>query len=142
MLRSQQSNKAIISKIQKAVNEFQIVTQPVLPFKTPQIYSWTLLKPKTDIELVSPMSKSIPNFNPIFRNHVDEKYPNYRQIYTDGSKYHQGVGSAAIFGHRSLLATPPKIASIYTAELYALKLATNLIAVNLISNPADKKYLI
>ena len=123
MLNSEQCNKAIISRTHNAVNALQIVTQPVLPFKTPQVYSWTLLRPNIDTELVSPNSKSIPNFNPIFRNHVDYNYPNYRHIYTDGSKGNQGVGSAAIFGHRSLLATPPKIASIYTAELYALKLA-------------------
>ena len=136
------SHKSVICRTNNSLAELQLPTQPVLPYSTPSIYSWCLLRPKLDTEFVGPTTKNIKRFDPIFREYVDLQYPNYKHIYTDGSKDNSGVGSAAVLGHRSESATPPAIASIYSAELIALKLATNLITRNLLENPNSKKFLI
>ena len=46
-------------------------------------------------------------------------------IYTDGSKMDQCVGYAAVAGNRVSCGSLPKEASIFTAELYAIKTAIN-----------------
>ena len=55
------------------------------------------------------------------------EYRNYKKIYTDGSKSANGVGSAAVTATTSCPATLPKEASIFTAEVHALKMAVDSI---------------
>ena len=136
------SCKSVISRTNNALADLHLPTQPVLPHRTPTTYSWCLLRPQIDNEFVTPETKSIANFNPIFRDHINSNYPNHKHIYTDGSKSEIGVGSAAVFGHRVEIATLPSVASIFTAELIAIKLASQLISRSLTADPTIKKFLI
>ena len=136
------SCKSVICRTNNALADLQLPSQPVLPHRSPALYSWCLLRPLIDKDLVTPETKSIVNFNPIFRDHINSAYPNHKHIYTDGSKSEVGVGSAAVFGHRTETATLPTVASIFTAELTALKLATRLIARSLTESPTTKQFII
>ena len=49
-------------------------------------------------------------------------------IYTDGSKTEECVGYAAVTGNRVSCGSLPKEASIFTAELYAIKTSINEIS--------------
>lgn len=116
-----------IQRANKSVNDLEIPLQPVLPYKTPSIYSWCLLRPTIDTDLATPLIKDIANFFPFFRDHISSNYPTHIHLYTDGSKDNEGVGAAAIYNNKTLSASLPKIASVYTAELKALMFACTLI---------------
>ena len=127
-------------RIKSVLSSINLPTGPVLPFKTPNIYSWELLRPKTDMILAVSGVKEILDFSHIFNSYVDEKYAGYKQIYTDGSKTDTGVGAAAVFNSVPKSATLPSIASIYSAELYAIRIACEQIMND--SNDQINKYLI
>jgi ribonuclease HI len=59
-----------------------------------------------------------------------ERYSDYLHVYTDGSKTVDGVGAAAVCEATSRSATLPKEASVFSAEIYALELATSIIKTN------------
>ena len=61
----------------------------------------------------------------IFRAMIQESFNNHQKIYTDGSKSEDGVGSAAITEGGALAASLPTEASIYSAEMHAIKMAVN-----------------
>ena len=65
------------------------------------------------------------------------KYPNHRQIFTDGSKINEKVGCAAVQGDHIKSCRLPNDASIHSAELWAIKLALEII-----SAENDHKFLI
>ena len=142
LANSAASRKSIPVRSEQTLTSLSIATQPVLPFRSHPERSWCLFRPTYDTNLVSPLAKSIPNFYPLFRDYADSTYPNFKHVYTDGSRDDSGVGSAAVFGHRSLTATLPKVASVFTAELHALKLALSLITNHLLTQPRDTRYLI
>lgn len=54
------------------------------------------------------------------------KYQDYTPIYTDGSKNQQGIGYAVITLRSTTKVKLPEAASIYTAELMAIKHALNI----------------
>ena len=62
-----------------------------------------------------------------FRALIHDNYHNHQKIYTDGSKSVEGVGSAAVTEGRSLTASLPTAASIFSAEMHALKMAVDQI---------------
>ena len=58
-----------------------------------------------------------------------DKYPNAEFIYTDGSKGCNGamsVGAAAVYGDTVNTEALPAESSIYTAEVYAIRLAMQI----------------
>ena len=57
-------------------------------------------------------------------------YPNYIQIYTDGSLLQERTGCAIIFQNTPYIFRLPNNTSIFTAELYAILRALNIIAVS------------
>merc|ERR1712002_710162 len=61
----------------------------------------------------------------MFRAMIQERYNNHRKIYTDGSKSGNGVGSAAVTENGAITASLPTEASIYSAEMYAIKMAVS-----------------
>ena len=63
-----------------------------------------------------------------FLSHKDEH--NSIHIYTDGSKKEDGVGFAAILPTHSIAGGLPVEASIFTAELYAVKATIEYILEN------------
>ena len=60
-------------------------------------------------------------------NELRQKYHQYHAIYTDGSKATNRVAAAASGRDASLQVRLPDDASIFTAELQALKMAFELI---------------
>ena len=54
---------------------------------------------------------------------ITSKFPHHKHIYTDGSKEEEKVGCAAITRQHSSSARLPDHSSIFTAELFAIKLA-------------------
>ena len=56
-------------------------------------------------------------------------YPDHRAIYTDGSKVENRVAAAATSKNLSAQVRLPGNASIFTAELQALKMAFNLVKI-------------
>ena len=116
-----------IQRTNKAIEKLNIPVQPVLPYRTPSIYSWQLRRPFTDTDLATPDVKDIRNFFPIFNEHIRSIYPTHAHIYTDGSKDDCGVGAAAVYGIVTRSVSLPKVASVYTAEMKAMLLACNII---------------
>jgi len=90
--------------------------------------SWSLQKPQVNFKLALPKaSTSDMIYRMEFHNLCDEQYHDHRVLYTDGSKSKTGVGAAAIseLGNRS--ASLPIEASIFSAELEAIRLAVNIV---------------
>ena len=56
-----------------------------------------------------------------------KSYPDHRAIYTDGSKAENRVAAAATSNDLSAQVRLPDNASIFTAELQALKMAFNIV---------------
>ena len=69
-------------------------------------------------------------YRAMYQSIIEEEYPNFTKIFTDGSKSNDGVGAAAIQLNppMSCLASLPKEASIYTAESHALQMAVDYIS--------------
>ena len=62
----------------------------------------------------------------IFRSLIGEKYAGHKLILTDGSKSEEGVGAKAMLGRNKLVASLRRVATVFTAEVVGLKLATNV----------------
>ena len=105
-------------------------------FKTPP---WKIATPKLDQSLCK-YEKKITHpliFQEKFEK-IKEKYPEHTHIYTDGSKLNNTTTSAAII-NKTIQKTKhlPKEASIFSAEIYAIHLALDLISEN-----KNSKYII
>ena len=95
-------------------------------FKTPP---WKIITPKTDLSLCKHNKKATHpiTFQEKFQN-VKEKYPNYIHIFTDGSKQNNATTSAAIINRKIQIKKHlPRETSIFSAEVYAINLALDLI---------------
>ena len=68
--------------------------------------------------------------------HIRRKGP-HNEIYTDGSKSDDKVGSAAIYQNEKVLISLPKNASVFTAELIAIQAA-----IRMISTKNERKFVI
>lgn len=98
----------------------------ILHFEQPD---YSLKKPEIILEL-NESSKEMTTdieYKQMFGNLVETKFLNSMHIYTDGSKTDQGVGAAAVTESIIKIATLPKEASIYSAELHAIHLALLII---------------
>ena len=88
-----------IIRANAALASYDLPVQPVLPYRTPSIYSWTMNFPATDVSLVEDKR----NIHEIrlgraFACRFRLEYPNHSTIYTDGSKNADGVEAAAVMG--------------------------------------------
>jgi len=95
----------------------------------PESPPWKIDRPEVDLSLKQHKKGSTSDL--VFQNQFGElrdKYRHCKEFYTDGSKSQDRVAAAAV-GHSSqCLIRLPDTASIYTAELQAIKLALGLIA--------------
>ena len=97
------------------------VTKPSYVQQAPRINRYLCQFPK----LSTPNEVYVQNF----RYLTSTQYWNYVKIYTDGSKTVDGVAAASIAeGGACLWSTLPKEATIFSAELHALKLALDTIS--------------
>ena len=88
---------------------------------------WTIQKPHTDLYLTH-QKKHLGDdclFQSLFAQL--KSYPDHRAIYTDGSKAENRVAAAATSNDLSAQVRLPDNASIFTAELQALKMAFNIV---------------
>jgi len=128
--RSRPNSKTpIIMRIDEAITKYNLPVQPVLPYRTPTLYSWSMKCPEVDLRLTRFQKATTPAnvMRGAFYDHVSTTYRNRMKIFTDGSKTEDGVGAAAVLGGVTRRSSLPPVASIYTAELYALKLAVQII---------------
>ena len=98
-----------------------------MPQTTAKAYSWRIQIADIDLRLTA--TRALPkgvNIDPYVQAIVQEDYPDHYIIYTDESKSTEGVGAAvvSVMGNRKL--SLPGIASIYTAELYAIRCAVEI----------------
>ena len=75
-----------------------------------------------------PKNKTHPLIYQEKLNNIQEIYPNYEDIYTNGSESNFGTGCGAVLHKKSLKKCLPKEASIFSAEIYAINLALDLIS--------------
>ena len=90
---------------------------------------WTMSKIKicTHLYYLSKTYAYIPEHHKQYAiDHIKNKGPHYA-IYTDGSKSSSGVGYAAISTNKTFQYSLPKDASVFTAELCAIKSAIHII---------------
>ena len=74
--------------------------KPGFSYKTPKItkLTWSIVPPEINLELTEYPKSTTPIIMYLteFRRIRAEKYSNYAEIFTDGSKTEAGVGAAAI----------------------------------------------
>ena len=89
---------------------------------------WTIQKPHIDLYLTHQKKHLCDDclFQSLFAQ-LKSCYPDHRAIYTDGSKAENRVAAAATSKNFSAQVRLPGSASIFTAELQALKTAFNLV---------------
>ena len=110
----------------------------MLTFKTLTIY-YILLLPRIDFEMVCVNTNDTHHIlRAIFRSLIREKYDKHKIIFTDGSKSEEGGGSAAIMGVKRETVSFPRVSTIFTAEMIALRLAVKLVR----SGSLEDNYLI
>ncbi len=97
----------------------------IAPFAFPQRPPWIYTKPEIDLSLREFEKDSTSCI--IFNSKFAELYRSYKPLYTDGSKALDRVAAAATSDKFQSQIRLPDNASIYTAELQALKMAFNLI---------------
>ena len=99
---------------------------------------WLIKQPVIILDLNKPpKNKTHPLIYQEKLNNIQEIYPKYQHIYTDGSKSNFGTGCGAVLHKKSLKKCLPKEASIFSAEIYAINLALDLI-----STSSSKKFII
>ena len=103
---------------------YQINTPEILAINLPETPPWTLAPIKVCPFIGTIKSNRLDEeVRADFLSHLEE-HPTFH-IYTDGSKTDQHVGYAAITDNSVSKGSLPKEASIFTAELYAIKTAVN-----------------
>ena len=90
---------AFIVRGGEEIRQFNLPTQPVLPFKTMQTPTWGLELPMMDYDLTSMDKRNTPCSIIIgmYKEILSLKYRQQKKIFTDGSKQLAGVGAAAVF---------------------------------------------
>ena len=98
-------------------------------YRIPPEPPWRWNKPDIDLSLTEHSKKTT---NPVILKakffELKHRYPNHSMLYTDGSKTDDAVAAAAIMqGQNGVQVRLPNQISIFTAELFALRLALRAI---------------
>ena len=89
---------------------------------------WKITKPTTNLSLTKHKKHLNDSFSSLcLFNEFNNVYSQYKAIYTDGSNHEDKVAAAVICSNFNLQIRLPDGASIYTAELQAIKVAFNFI---------------
>ena len=91
-------------RIQTLLNEIKINSKIIHNIILPKTAPWTINQPiiKLDLTKFSKTKTHPVTFQENFLN-IQNNFPNYHHIYTDGSKQGMKVGSAAVFQNKELL---------------------------------------
>ena len=119
--------KPLRYRLKNAITDGYEKPKNILTHTTNKVTPWTIAEPRIDLTL----RKNKKNTN----NHLyqsqflelKEKYSTHIPIYTDGSKISERVGAAAQTNSTHKQMRLPDGASIYTAELQAIKMALELV---------------
>ena len=121
-------------RVRDIKNEFnlpQFCIQPEFSYLTQNCTTpfYAQSKPAVNKDLAKHPKSSTPPV--VYRNEYaalkSDKYQGFNMLYTDGSKSDRGVGAAAVTRTSASASSLSTEASIYTAELYALRIALNSI---------------
>ena len=125
-------------RIQTLLNEIKINPKIIHNTIHPKTALWTINQPiiKLDLTKLSKTKTHPITFQENFLN-IQNKFPDYHHIYTDGSKQEMKVGCTAVFQNQELLKRLPNESSIYSAEVIAIDPAMNIIA-----NHKSSKFII
>ena len=100
----------------------------ISPFLVPKIPPWMIFEPVIDLTLKTFKKGFTSDLVYLDKfGEIRHKYRNFQAIYTDGSKDENKVGSACISNNVQDQVRLPDSASIYTAELLALKMALHIV---------------
>lgn len=103
-------------------------TQSVANYRILRFPPWQLMRPKIDVSLSTlPKSKTDPLVYLSNYSNLRDEYCEFDAVFTDGSKNEDGVAAAAICGHFFIQMRLPNNASVFTAELYAIRYALDFI---------------
>lgn len=123
-------------KVKELIDEYGLKPEEIIYIKPSVKPYWTLIAPTVSVSLSNQISKT-DNSNLIKAlalSHYNDNYTGYTQIYTDGSKNPQsGIVSSALVVPGKGYQYSTQITqgtSIYTAELFALKLALTWVISN------------
>ena len=94
--------------------------------------TWNIEPPYIDMALEEETTRkrTSPQLYLQLYSEIMEKYRGWEKIFTDGSKTAAGVGAAAIWEGVVKRDTLPRQATIFTAELYGIRLAINIVRDN------------
>lgn len=108
----------------------------IFNIKTP---TWRITTPKINLELAELSRDITPNehYQQEYARIKDQRYAEFKCIYTDGSKSEQGVGAAVVCERKRIKATLPSEATVYSSEIHAITMA-----VSFIRNEESNKYVI
>ena len=124
----------------KAIKSFGIIISPLLESVnikpqniekhfTPNIPAWCMKPPEILFDLHSrKKSESNPHILKDNFRKLQNRYKNYQQIYTDGSKEDSKVGCAVVSDNHSNMQRIPDDSSIFIAEAKASDLALDFIS--------------
>ena len=120
------SSKPFQIRLKEAVEDENLYTQKVDEKGHAKVPPWLIPEAKCCDKTFSRKNKSEEEILGDFLAHESTHY-NQEKIYTDGSKYPDGVGCAVICRDEIYQARLPNSASILTAELTAINHALNVI---------------
>ena len=122
----QGGNQTTLERLQNLLFQYQLTSPKILVDRIPETPPW-----ENKVAKVCPFSELSKRNKPAseiyseFLNHLENHQSNH--IYTDGSKQNMGVGFASIHQDEIKRGRLVKEASIFTAEMYAIKLALDTI---------------
>lgn len=108
-----------------------ILLESIANYKISTIPTWRLTKPLV-LKQLSSTSKDITDPNLFQTNFavLKENYKDYHHIYTDGSKLDNKAAAAVVTENNILRTRLPDGASIFSAEIRALHIATEIIKIS------------
>ena len=98
-----------------------------MPHTTAKVCSWRTQIADVDLRLAASrtLHKGV-NIDPYVQGIVQEGYPDHYIVYTDGSKSTKGLGAADVSVRRNRKLSRAGIASLYTAEVHAIRWAVEI----------------
>ncbi|GFQ69430.1 putative rna-directed dna polymerase from mobile element jockey-like protein [Trichonephila clavata] len=125
-------------RIRDLINDLNLNIGRIALCKISEVPPWKVIYPKVDFTLscYSKACTPVRTYRTLYLEHR-ELFSDYERIFTDGSKSESHVGSAVVSQSIVITDALPISASIYTAELHALR-----IAIEHISLSRGKKFII